>query len=129
MNPSLEGNRWFSAILGILLVIPGIALYVLLNLNIEPPMGPLEPYLRRSPDGGPHVLGSLVAFNAIVVLPVIALILNFGPLMRVVRKGVAISSRPLNILVALTAATVVLAFVGAVVVDQYPCWIGVPNCD
>jgi len=126
---ALERNPWLSAILGVLLVVPGITLFVLLNLNIEPPMGPLEPYLARNPDGGPHVLGSLIAFNAIVVLPVIALILNLGILMRALRKGVAFTSHPLNLLVTLTAASIVLAFVGAILIDQYPCWIGVPNCD
>src|SRR5262245_3701290 len=126
---ALERNPWLLGILGVLLVIPGFGLFLLLNLNIEPPMGPLEPNLARNPHGERQLLGSLIAFNAIVVLPVIALILNCGLLMRAFRKGVVLSSHPLNIFVTLTAASIVLAFVGAILIDQYPCWIGVPNCD
>ncbi len=25
--------------------------------------------------------------------------------------------------------TVIALFIGAIIVDQYPCWISIPNCD
>ncbi len=38
-------------------------------------------------------------------------------------------AKPLNLVLVVAALVVVLAFVAGMVIDQYPCWIGVPNCD
>jgi hypothetical protein len=128
MERMIEDRR-IAAKLGFLLVVPGILMLAMLNLNIEPPFGPLEPYLRRTEGEGPHIVGSLIAFNAIVVFPVVALLLNFAPAMRGLRSGKGFLGNPTNLAVAAAASLVVLAFFGAIAVDQYPCWVGVPNCD
>jgi hypothetical protein len=122
-------NRRIAAILGVLLVIPGAFLFAMLSLNIEPPFGPLDPYLRRSDGSGPHVIGSLIALNAIVVLPLIALIINIAPVMRSLRDRKGMPDRRTNVVVAAAAVIVVMMFISAIAVDQYPCWVGVPNCD
>jgi len=36
---------------------------------------------------------------------------------------------PINLVLAITILIFIVTFVGGIVVDQYPCWIGVPNCD
>jgi hypothetical protein len=43
--------------------------------------------------------------------------------------GAGVLARPLNLLVALVTLSFILSVVGGIVVDQYPCWVGVPNCD
>lgn len=125
----LIDSRWLAAVLGALLIVPGAALFAMLNLNIEPPFGPFEPYLRRSSGDAPHIVGSLIAFNAIVVFPLVALLLNFAPAIRSFRDRENSARRRANLFVAAAAVFVVLMFFGAIVVDQYPCWAGVPNCD
>ena len=122
-------NQRLAAIAGVPLVLPGAVMFAMLYLNIEPPFGPFEQSLGRTNDGSPHVIGSLIAFNAIVVFPLIALILNFAPVMKGIRAGKGFFDRRANLIVAASAVVVVVMFFGAIVVDQYPCWVGVPNCD
>ncbi len=35
----------------------------------------------------------------------------------------------LNLLLAVAILFFIIMFAGGIIVDQYPCWIGVPNCD
>jgi hypothetical protein len=58
----------------------------------------------------------------------VAFIVNIRP---VVRAGDAWSrtATPLNLVVAVVALSFVVLFIVGIVVDQYPCWTGVPNCD
>lgn len=112
-----------AALVGLLLALPGAALYVLLVLHIEPPLG----FLGRdlSPDG-PNVLGSLVALCLLVILPLTGFLLNLAPLRRAESGPL---SRPANVAVAGACLIVVLLVVSSIMIDQYPCWVGVPNCD
>jgi hypothetical protein len=116
-----------AALIGLLLALPGMTLFVLLVLNIEPPLGPLAP-LVEPPAQGPAVVGSLIALSFFVLL-IAAFSLNLRPLLRIVRAGAGVLARPLNFLVALVTLSFILSIVGGIVVDQYPCWMGVPNCD
>lgn len=46
-----------------------------------------------------------------------------------VRLYSKILTYPINFFLALAALAIIVLFVGNVIADQYPCWIGVPNCD
>ena len=160
----------------------------LLMLQIEPPMGPLGPYLER-PAGNPHVLGSLVVLMMVLVLPAIGLVLNAGkirnamlsagnltvaplgglaltapflvlqvvnkaplenipaalfavlwllptvfiatllPIVKSVRGERGAKAHPVTILLGGIVLVIVAAMWGGLVVDQMPCFLGVPNCD
>lgn len=112
-----------SAIGGIFLVIPGALLITLLTMGIDPPLPDfLRPYII--PSEGPHVVGSLIAFNFIVVFPLAALILNLGVL-----QSTLTNRRLSNLVTIAFAVIVVLVFAAQIAIDQFPCLIGVPNCD
>jgi hypothetical protein len=55
--------------------------------------------------GQPNVVGSAIVFGA-WLLALVAFIVNVDPIVRDARAGL-----------------------GGIVVDQYPCWVGVPNGD
>ena len=40
-----------------------------------------------------------------------------------------ITANPINLLLSIIILFIIFVFVGAIMVDQYPCWVGVPNCD
>lgn len=106
-----------------LLCLPGAAMLTLLMLGVEPPLGPLTP-LVASPASGPNVVGTAIALTVILLLPAIALGMSVP---RLFFSGGSIT--PARMLVAAGPACIILLFVLAVVADQYPCWVGVPNCD
>ena len=113
-----------SAAIAAGLALPFAILFMMLVLHVEPPFGPL---LRGEVDR-PNVLGSAIVFGA-WLLSVVALVFAVAPIVRVARAGVRSPARPVNLLVAAVIALLVVAFPAGIVVDQYPCWIGVPDCD
>ena len=117
-----------ASIAGILLALPFATLFTMLAvLRIEPPLGPLEP-LVTVPVDQPNVVGTAIVLGA-WLLAVIAFIVSVTPVVRSARAGNGIAADPINLAVAAAILVVVLSFIGGIIVDQYPCWIGVPNCD
>lgn len=117
-----------AATIGMLLIVPGVTMFTLLLLGIEPPLGPLESFLKAPPDV-PNIAGTLVALTIIVFLPPAGMILNYAATRRsILIEGSRFAYRT-NMLVAAVGLCLVLSFIAGVVIDQYPCWMGVPNCD
>lgn len=121
-------NPTSSAIIGFLLALPFVTVLSLLILGIEPPLGPLESLLKNPDPDQPNVLGSLVVLG-VFLLAILGGIIARAPIVRTMRAGGSLLAHPIN----LTLAVVILAFLTILVVvffvDQFPCWIGVPNCD
>ena len=121
-----NGSR-SAAIAGVLLALPFATIFSLLLIGGDPPpLGPLEPYVN--PDDRPNVVGTAIVLGA-WLLALAAFIVNVVPVAREARAGRGITTSPANLLVAAAALALVAFFIGAIIVDQYPCWIGVPNCD
>jgi hypothetical protein len=116
-----------SAIISFLLFLPVTILFLLLIFNIEPPLGPLKPLVTAPPDQ-PDVVGSLIALGLFLLLPV-AFLTNLAPIVRSLRAGNGLMGYPINLFVAVAILTVFGMIIASLIIDQYPCWIGVPNCD
>ncbi len=125
---TLLANPTSAAMISFILALPFVTIFSLLLLGIEPPLGPLEPVLKNSDPDQPNILGSLVVLSAFL-LAIVAGIIARTPIVRTIRAGGSLLAHPIN----LTLAVVILSFVTLLVVglsiDQFPCWIGVPNCD
>lgn len=115
------------AIIGFILALPYVAVISLLMLGIEPPLGPLAPLVEAPPDQ-PAVAGTLIVLGAFL-LSLVAFTINLVLIVRNVRAGQPITANPVNLVLAAVVLFFITLFVGAIIVDQYPCWIGVPNCD
>jgi hypothetical protein len=116
-----------AALISLLLALPFAAMFLMLVLHIEPPLGPLEPYLKPPADE-PAILGSAIVLGA-WLLSLAAFFISLGPITRGLRAGQSLTAHPIKLALSVTILFFVTAFVGAIVVDQYSCWIGVPNCD
>jgi uncharacterized membrane protein len=77
---------------------------------------------------GRNAPGLLVLFGLLWLLPT-AFILVLAPVVRSVRAGNSVTANPVNLLVKVTFLALVAAMWGALMIDQAPCFIGVPNCD
>jgi hypothetical protein len=121
-------NPKTAAVVSLVLILPGALLLLMLFLGIEPPLGPLEPLLN-APQDQPDILGTAIALTMILILPLAAMVINLTQIQRSRRED---NRQPVNFANwALVAASLllILLFVGGIIVDQYPCWTGVPNCD
>lgn len=116
-----------AAIAGAVLALPFALLYSLLVLHIEPPLRLLESLVTVGPDQ-PNVVGSAIVLGA-WALAVAAFVVNSLPIVRDARAGRPFTTHPVNLALAVVILFFVGAFVVSLVVDQYPCWRGVPNCD
>jgi hypothetical protein len=127
MINSLASPRSAAIISGII-CIPFALLFALLLLHIEPNFGPLQPLLDNPNPDQPDVLGSLLALGW-VLLVCVAFIINLLLIVRTVQAGGNITTHAVNLVLAIVTLAAILIVAGAIIVDQYPCWVGVPNCD
>lgn len=115
-------NPRAAAILSILLCLPFlISITVFLTLPLES-----EPF-GASPDR-PNIIGSVVALVS-TLLVLIGTAVNLFPITRAMRAGGKLTSHPVNLILAVAMGIILLAIIVGIVVDQLPCWMGVPNCD
>ena len=121
-------NPKSAAIVGFILALPFVTLLSLLLLGIEPPLGPLEPLLNNPNPDQPDVLSSLIVLGAFL-LSVLACVIVRAPIVRTMRAGGSLLAHPINLMLAVVILSFITMLVVGLIVDQYPCWIGVPNCD
>ena len=121
-------NPTSAAMLSLLLALPFVAILSLLLFHIRPPLGPLEPLLINPDPDQPNVLGSLIVLGAFL-LAVAACLIARAPIVRTMRAGGGLLAHPINLILAVVILSFTTKLVVGIMVDQYPCWIGVPNCD
>lgn len=117
-----------AAIISFIICLPFAVLFSLLMLNIEPDFGPIQPLLSSPDPDQPDVLGSLIALGS-VLLVLAAFMINLIHIVRAMRAGGSITTHPVNLVLAIATLAALVLVIGAIIVDQYPYWIGVPNCD
>ena len=105
------------AITGILLSLPFVILFGMLLFGVQIPA-----MLERVPDSRS---GSYIALG-LLLLMVCGGALNYAFYRKSVKTGI---KAKLNLWVVMGVLFVIVIFAGAIIEDQYPCWIGVPNCD
>lgn len=108
---SIAANAKLAAVVSFFLVLP----FALLDLLFNP--------LRRQ-----NLLDPLVLFGLLWLLPV-AFILILAPVVRSARAGNNIPTNPVTLLFRVAILLVIACAWGVAIIDQLPCFIGVPNCD
>lgn len=117
-----------TATISVFLILPFVALFTLITLKVEPNFGPLQPLLNNPNPDQPDILGSLIALGSFLLV-IAAFILNLRQLLQAARIGNSLLAQPANLILAVITLTAISFVIGAIIIDQYPCWIGVPNCD
>ena len=125
---SVATNPASAAMIGFILALPFLTVLLFLLLGIEPPLGPLAPLLHGPNPGQPNVFGTLLVLGALL-LSVLACLIARAPIVRTIRAGGGLFAHPINLMLAAVIVSFVAMFVVGLIVDQFPCWIGVPNCD
>jgi uncharacterized membrane protein YidH (DUF202 family) len=107
-----------------LLAAPFLSLFLLFRLGFEPSLGSFPTLLQVSES---H-LSSFIVFGAFLLL-LAAFFVSGYSVIQIKKAGKRLTDDPINLLLALATLLVIILVISAIVVDQYPCWIGVPNCD
>jgi hypothetical protein len=110
-----------------LLALPLLVLVLIAWLEWQPFAGLLRA-VTSHPDGGPTALGLLLVLGSIAGF-LAAIVVSAAEVLRAHRAGRGWTARLYHLALAVGLLLVVLAAIGGLVVDQYPCWQGVPNCD
>jgi len=66
---------------------------------------------------------------ALIMFPVTAGIIAGGPIVKTLRAGGSLFAHPINLIIVVVISFLFAAGVVSLIADQWPCFIGVPNCD
>jgi hypothetical protein len=72
--------------------------------------------------------GLTVLFGLLWLLPTVFIVV-LAPLVRNTRAGNRIMANPMTLLLRVAFLTLIAMMWGGIIVDQLPCFLGVPNCD
>jgi hypothetical protein len=72
--------------------------------------------------------GLFVLFGLLWLLPT-AFIFVLVPIARNLRAGHGLMANPINFLLRVTLLALIAVMWGGLLIDQMPCFMGVPNCD
>jgi hypothetical protein len=116
------------ALISFNLCLPVVILFTLLMFNLEPNLSPIEPWFTNPNPDQPDVLGSFIAF-CLILLVLVGFSMNVVVLVHTARAGGKLFTYPMNFTLAVAMLFFITVVINTIIVDQYPCWIGVPNCD
>lgn len=89
---------------------------------------PLERLINGPNPPQPYFPGQLVVVG-ILLLPVAAGVVAGGPIAHTLQAGGRLLAHPLHLLIVATILILFIAGFAGLMVDQWPCFMGVPNCD
>jgi len=126
---TLLTNPKSSLVISVVLILSVIILSFLASLGWEP----LERLLNNPNPEGLSVFGVRVASQLIVLvlfsLPIAAGIFAGGPIVRTLRAGGRLFAHPLHLIIVVFILSTFAIGLANLIIDQWPCFIGVPNCD
>jgi len=106
---------------------------VVLSLLVSLGWKPLERLLNDQNPEQLSVFGIRVAsqFIALVLfsLPIAAGIIAGRPIVRTLRAGGGLFAHPINLIIVVVISFIFVSGVVSLMVDQWPCFVGVLNCD
>ncbi|RPJ28108.1 MAG: hypothetical protein EHM33_05595 [Chloroflexi bacterium] len=111
INPmkNILTNLGSPALISLLLVIPFMILEVVSTRNL-------------------NAIFNVPLFGILWFLPT-AFLLILMPMVRNVQAGNSLMARPISLLVSMVFLIFIAFMWGGIVLDQLPCFLGIPNCD
>ncbi len=126
---TLLTNPKSAAMIGVFIVLSLVIVFLLASLGWAPREGllngPNPEQLSVFRVRVPSQFIALVLFS----LPVVAGVIASRPIVRTLRTGGSLFAHPINlIIVVFILSTFAIGF-ASFIIDQWPCFMGVPNCD
>jgi uncharacterized membrane protein YidH (DUF202 family) len=126
---NIISNQKSAAIVGFLLAMP-LAILLLIEISGVKPLHGFLVTLTTEAGNNPRLntFGKTLTLGALLLLP-LGFIISFAPVVRNARKGYGFTANSVILLIAATLFIFIAWLAISFIIDQYPCWIGVPNCD
>ena len=131
MNHAIKNiftNPRAAALIGFILSLPLPLILFIAWFEIEPLQSYLKYWFMESGSPRNSTFAIIFFLSSLLLLPVAAVI-TLGPVVRGVREGHGITANSVNFLLGAAIFVFLTTIVVTFIVDQYPCWMGVPNCD
>ncbi len=130
LQRSMLGTNPKSALLISVALILSVVILALVGSLGWAPLGRLlnGPNLEPLYVFGVPVTGQLIAF-ILISIPVAAGIIAGGPITSTLRAGGRLLAHPFHLTIVVVILFFFAAGVVSLIIDQWPCFIGVPNCD
>jgi hypothetical protein len=122
---TLLTNPRSAAIVSFILVLPLAIIPLLESLNMN---GPLERLLNGPNPEQLYIPGQLLAL-VVLSLPIAAGFIARGPVVNTLRAGGSLFAHPVNLIIVVVILASLAWSWGSWTIDQWPCFMGVPNCD
>lgn len=126
---TMDHGKKATALIALTLAMPlAIILFVEIS-GVEPLRGFLAAITTEAgSDPRLSSFGKVFLLGALFLVPV-GLVVSVVPLFRDARSGRRLVNSPANLFVGIILLIFTATLVVHFVIDQYPCWMGVPNCD
>jgi hypothetical protein len=85
--------------------------------------------LFNGPNPEVMYLPGMILSIGLIVFPITAGIIAGVPIVRTLRAGGKLFAHPIHLIIVIGISFLFAAGVFSLIVDQWPCFIGVPNCD
>jgi hypothetical protein len=121
---TLLTNPKSAAIISVVLILSPIILSWLDSLGWVP----LDRLLNGPNPEQPYVPGQIIALG-LFAIPVAAGIIAGGPIVRTLRAGGSLFAYPIHLIIVVVISSLLAIGLANLIIDQWPCFIGVPNCD
>jgi hypothetical protein len=85
--------------------------------------------LFNGPSAGVIYLPGLFLFLVLLLFPVVAGMIAAQPIVNTLRAGGSLFIHPIHLILVVVISFLFATGVVGIIVDQWPCFIGVPTCD
>jgi hypothetical protein len=115
-----------AAIVGaILLALPYLATLSLRLLHLEPAV---DAWLNGPDPSQANIRGPLFVIGLFLLVMAAGLIAG-APIVRTLRAGGSLFAHPVNLVIVVLVLLPIIWGLTGLIIDQWPCFLGVPNCD
>lgn len=121
---SLLTNPKSALMISIALFLIPVVLFFLTSVGWEP----LERLINGPNPAQPYRPGQIIVL-ALISVPIAAGMIASGPIVRALRTGGSLFAHPVHLIIVVVISFIFATGVINLLVDQWPCFMGVPNCD
>ena len=122
-STALLATPWSTAVMSILLLV-----FSIMSIALRNEWEPLRLLFHGPNPDVDYLPGQIISF-CLGLIPVAAGIIAGGPIVNTLRAGGKLFAHPFHLVIVSTLSLFFTVGFVFMLVDQWPCFLGVPNCD
>jgi hypothetical protein len=122
-------NAKWAAVISLVLLLTPLLIQWLDSLGGLPLQSLINGPNPEQPSNVPYLPGLLISLGLFFLPPVAAAIIASRPIVSTLRAGGSLFAHPINLIIVFLIVAPMIYGLTSLIVDQWPCFVGVPNCD